>query len=208
VPDPNDAISRQLALLRRAQILDAATAVFAERGFHRATIRDVARAAGIADGTIYLYFPSKSDLLVGILDRLNESTERESRFAAGSRDDFRAFFATYLRQRFELLWPNAEVFRAVLPEMLANPDLRRLYYDRVIAPTFALAERHFAAEIARGRMRPLDVPLTVRSLAALPLGLLVLGLLGDAEVASRWSKLPETVAALLLDGLSRDSASP
>lgn len=45
------------------QILNAAIKVFAEQGFHQATISQVAREAGVADGTIYLYFKSKADLL-------------------------------------------------------------------------------------------------------------------------------------------------
>src|SRR4051794_6102630 len=113
-PDP---IQDLLVKARRNQILDAATHVFAEKGFHRATIKDVARTAGIADGTIYTYFASKTDVLLAILNRLNETTEREQHFAQASEQDQRAFFLSYLRQRMVLLWPNAEVFRAVLPEM-------------------------------------------------------------------------------------------
>src|SRR5579859_1318152 len=73
-PDP---IQELVAAARRKQILDAATRVFAEKGFHRATIKDIARVAGIADGTMYTYFASKTEVLLGILHRLNESTERE-----------------------------------------------------------------------------------------------------------------------------------
>ena len=49
---------------RRAQILAAASRVFARQGFHRTTVRQVASEAGIADGTIYLYFDSKQELLL------------------------------------------------------------------------------------------------------------------------------------------------
>ncbi len=55
---------RALAAERRQQILTAAAAVFAEKGFDRATISDVARAAGLAEGSIYNYFRDKQDLLV------------------------------------------------------------------------------------------------------------------------------------------------
>src|SRR5437868_7447842 len=48
---------------KRARILDAAVRVFAERGFFGATVAEIARAAGVADGTIYLYFKSKDDAL-------------------------------------------------------------------------------------------------------------------------------------------------
>ena len=46
------------------QILEAASAVFAEQGFYQATISQIAKTAGVADGTIYLYFKNKDDILV------------------------------------------------------------------------------------------------------------------------------------------------
>ena len=59
MPEP-DPIQEQLAAARRSQILDAATHVFSDKGYHQATIREVAQAAGIADGTIYNYFANKA----------------------------------------------------------------------------------------------------------------------------------------------------
>ncbi len=76
--DPIEAIQAQLVAARRTQILDAATRVFASKGFNRATIRDVAQDAGVADGTIYNYFANKTDLLFGLLDRLNDTERRPS----------------------------------------------------------------------------------------------------------------------------------
>src|SRR5260370_8281612 len=91
--DPIQAIQAQLVAARRTQILDAATRVFASNGFNRATIHDVARGAGVADGTIYNYSASKTDLLFPLLDRLNDTERRPTRlphatpasFAASSR---------------------------------------------------------------------------------------------------------------------------
>src|SRR6185369_13683351 len=54
---------------KRDAILRAAIDVFAERGFFNAQVADVARAAGVAAGTVYLYFKNKDDLLVSIFDR-------------------------------------------------------------------------------------------------------------------------------------------
>src|SRR5213082_438073 len=53
---------------KRTRIMDAAIKVFAERGFHSATVAEIARAAGVADGTIYLYFKGKDDLLLRLFD--------------------------------------------------------------------------------------------------------------------------------------------
>src|SRR5260221_14166132 len=54
---------------KKDAILRAATDVFAERGFFNAQVADVARAAGVAAGTVYLYFRSKDDLLVSIFEK-------------------------------------------------------------------------------------------------------------------------------------------
>src|SRR5947208_7060301 len=197
----HDPIQELLVTARRNQILDAATKVFAEKGFHRATIKDIARVAGIADGTIYTYFPSKTDVLLGILNRMNESTEREQQLAPDGEQDIRSFFTAYLRQRMSLLWPNVEVFRAVLPEILVNAELRELYYQQVIAPTFKIGEHYFLVQSKEGQLRLIDVPLTVRAIAGMILGLLMTQLLGDEVIAARWEALPEVLTTLLFDGL-------
>src|SRR5437764_14295224 len=173
MPDPQNPIQELVITARRNQILDAATQVFAQKGFHRATIKDIARVAGIADGTIYTYFSSKTDVLLGILNRLNETTEREQQLASDSEQDIRTFFTAYLRQRMALLWPNAEVFQAVLPELLVNAELRELYYEQVLAPTFKIAEHYFRAQYQQGQIRMLDVRLTGRAIAGMLLGLLI-----------------------------------
>lgn len=203
MPDAHDPVQELLIAARRNQILDAATQVFAEKGFHRATIKDIARVAGIADGTIYTYFASKTDVLLGILNRLNQSTEREQQLKLEGDQDIRAFFVAYLRQRMDLFWPNAEVFQAVLPEMLVNAELRELYYQQVIAPTIELAEYYFQAQSAAGQIRTIDIPLAVRSIAGVILGLLTLQLLGDEVIANRWEELPEVLTTLLFDGLQK-----
>jgi AcrR family transcriptional regulator len=197
-PDP---IQELVTAARRKQILDAATQVFAEKGFHRATIKDIARVAGIADGTIYTYFASKTEVLLGILHRLNESAQREQQLTPQRGQDLRSFFTAYLRQRMALMWPNAEVFQAVLPEMLVNADLRERYFQQVLVPTFTVAERAFQAQGGAGLVRSIDVPLTVRAMAGLLLGLLTLQLLGDEVIAQRWEELPEILTSLLFDGL-------
>src|SRR4029450_3660722 len=82
---PDASLRARLVAVRREHILDAATRVFAAKGFDRATIRDVARRAGVADGTIYNYFPNKAALLLGILDRLNETAQRREHLGGAAR---------------------------------------------------------------------------------------------------------------------------
>jgi len=66
---------------KRARILDAAVRVFAKNGFHATRVSDVAKAAGVADGTIYLYFASKEQVLVSLFE------DRVERLLAFMRDE-------------------------------------------------------------------------------------------------------------------------
>src|SRR5215467_12166543 len=97
---------------RRAQILAAASRVFAEQGFHRTTVHRIAREAGVADGTIYLYFASKQEILLALLAELGRVNERGADFAELAPLDARGFVVTYLPRRLRELRRQREVFAA------------------------------------------------------------------------------------------------
>lgn len=61
-------MSKDRVVEKRQRILDAALRVFADRGFYSAKVSEVAREAGVADGTIYLYFENKDDLLISLFE--------------------------------------------------------------------------------------------------------------------------------------------
>ena len=72
---------------KRTAILNAATRVFARRGFFNAQVADVAREAGVAAGTVYLYFRSKDDLLTSIFEKsMTRALEEADRALAGVTD--------------------------------------------------------------------------------------------------------------------------
>src|SRR5919204_4998491 len=72
---------------KRDAILRAAIDVFAERGYFNAQVADVARAAGVAAGTVYLYFKSKDDLLVSIFERSMRESLTAAREAVADLSD-------------------------------------------------------------------------------------------------------------------------
>jgi len=80
--------NRRLSIVRAAPagekrdlILRAATKVFAQNGYFQSQVADVARVAGVAAGTVYLYFKSKDDLLVSIFERSMNDVLAEGRAA-------------------------------------------------------------------------------------------------------------------------------
>jgi TetR/AcrR family fatty acid metabolism transcriptional regulator len=72
---------------KRDVILRAAASVFAERGFFNAQVADVARSAGVAAGTVYLYFRNKDDLLISIFERTMGEAIGEGRAALAEVGD-------------------------------------------------------------------------------------------------------------------------
>lgn len=118
---------------KRALILEAATRVFAERGFFAAQVADIARRAGIAAGTVYLYFRSKDELLITLFDRTMQDAIREGRAALATVDD------------------PAERLRRI-----ARLHLERLGRDRNLAVVFQVELRQstkFMARLSATRLR-------------------------------------------------------
>jgi AcrR family transcriptional regulator len=181
--------------VRRSHILEAAAGVFAEKGYHRATIKDVARAAGVSDGSIYNVFENKTALLISLLDPLAAASNSAGPLlnegaSAGAR------LEGYIRQRWDAFSPETlQVLRAVLAEALVNDELRQLFFDRVLGP--ALDRRGVAAatkEEASAADAEADVAL--RALVGAMMGLILLRLLGDEVTAQQWETFPGRLAQL------------
>src|SRR5919198_3184790 len=82
---------------KRDAILRAAIHVFAERGYFNAQVADVARVAGVAAGTVYLYFRSKDDLLISIFERGMRAALAEGRAAGAKLRDPRERLRSFAR---------------------------------------------------------------------------------------------------------------
>jgi len=200
--ETHNPIQELVIIARRNQILDAATKVFAEKGFHPTTIKDIAKEAGIADGTIYNYFDNKTALMLGIFDRLNETDKRVEDFSQFTEGDFRSFMKAYLRHRLTLLQTgNFEVFRIVLSEIMVNKELRELYYQKILEPTFSMAETYFQQWAAKNIIKPINVSLAMRAISGMVLGLIVEHIIGDQTLEKKWDELPDFLTDMILDGL-------
>src|SRR3984885_2979760 len=85
---------------KRERILTAAERIFARHGFFAAKVSDVAKDAGVADGTIYLYFKSKDELLISLFVRRMQQLNQALRAEITSlppREQLRTFIKTYLQ---------------------------------------------------------------------------------------------------------------
>jgi len=85
---------------KHARIIEAATKIFSQKGYFHSKIADVAEAAGVAEGTIYLYFKSKEDLLISIFEHsmdkfIHEGKKELSKFSS-PEEKFKRFVHFHL----------------------------------------------------------------------------------------------------------------
>ncbi|MCF4167167.1 TetR/AcrR family transcriptional regulator [Zavarzinia compransoris] len=121
---------------RPSELLDAALAVFIEKGFAAARTEDIARAAGVTKGTVYLYFPSKQAIFEAVVRRtVFARLDRVQSLFSGHRGPV----APVLRRVIEELGTEvattdlAAVAKLVIAEAGNFPDIARFYRKEVIA---------------------------------------------------------------------------
>jgi TetR/AcrR family fatty acid metabolism transcriptional regulator len=102
---------------KRGRIMDAAIKVFAERGFHTATVAEIARAAGVADGTIYLYFKGKDDLLLRLFDEKMTELLAEARGEIAREASAPAKLARFIQLHLSLVERNPDLAAVLIVEL-------------------------------------------------------------------------------------------
>jgi AcrR family transcriptional regulator len=159
------------ALFRNA-ILEAAEAVFAERGFHRARIQDVAARARIGVGTVYNHFDEKEDILRALLEERTEGLATQLERRSGDPGDF----ASALTARIERMLHYVETHRAFFIVAAEHGAVGATSASATVPPGkaargLARARAAFASiveeGIAAGELEPHDPGRLARVLGAL-----------------------------------------
>jgi AcrR family transcriptional regulator len=106
---------------RRKELLDAATTVFASKGYWTASISDIIEAAGVARGSFYRYFQSKQQIFVAIVDQFREEEkllvqQLDQLSASPHRDDFQKHARIGIRSWLEFYHRNLDAARIVVQD--------------------------------------------------------------------------------------------
>ena len=143
---------------RPGEIVTAALAAFAERGFAATRLGDIAARAGISKGTLYLYFATKEDLFRAAVRRdLLPNLEAMEALAAAHTGPSAALLRAIATRSLALIDSEAAAIpRLVLAEAGNFPTLARFYADEVAARGLRLISGILARGMARGEFRPLD----------------------------------------------------
>lgn len=142
---------------RTPQILAAALAEFAERGYAGARMASVAARAGIAKGLIYHYFPSKSDLFQAtVRDSTRPIFEAAERRLTGFTGSARGLIADLLEVAYARIREHPQeraLFRLIVTESERVPELAAFYRREILGPATAIARAVLHAGVASGEFR-------------------------------------------------------
>jgi AcrR family transcriptional regulator len=198
----------KIAGMRRQQILEAAMEVFATRGFATATTAEIARAAGVAEGTIYNYFPSKRALLITVIQNFIITTPLLELIEKLPEGDIAGTFSNILRNRLKLI-DSSLVSRipTLMAEIQRDPELKAMWAKQFLQPLLSRMEDIYRYFQASGKYRRIEPAIAVRALGGIIFGFLMLKIMeGDT---SPLEKLPqdeivESLANFILHGLLDD----
>ena len=112
---------------RRTRILNAAVRVFAARGFHHSRVSDVAREAEVADGTIYLYFKNKDDLLISLFEERMEGIVDTFKNAVRGLESPRARLRRFIELHLEMVADQPELAEVLTVELRQSAKFMREY---------------------------------------------------------------------------------
>ncbi len=186
---------------RETQILDAATRVFASKGFRAATTKEIAAEAGISEGTIYNYFNSKYDLLIAMSQRLAMESLRQLD-QLPPREDVRAYVTALVKDRFDLLTKNMDLIRALMPEVLVDEELRQAYVQHVLSPALSYLGQYIKSRTEAGVFREVNTDIVGRAMIGAVMSFGYLWLRNPSELDTQpTEELVSEVVGLFLDGL-------
>jgi AcrR family transcriptional regulator len=198
---------------RPQEIVEAALAVFAEKGFAAARMDEIAARARVSKGTIYLYFPSKEAVFKALVqEMIGPQLARLADLARAHEGSIAPLLAEMLRNlgRFIATSDKVVVPKMVIAEAGNFPDLARIYREEVVERGLALFGNLLKAGMASGEFREIPVEHAVR-LCLAPLLLAAIWRTTFARLDAApydYEGLIEAHVSTLLRGLAREGQVP
>ena len=190
---------------KRERILDAAERIFARHGFFHARVSEIARDAGVADGTIYLYFKSKDDLLITLFESRMERVTAELAQAidAVPAADAPARLRTFIHAHASLVVAHPALAEVLVVELRQSSKFMKEYAN----PKFGDFLKLLAGVIEAGQSggafdATLPAPIVARALFGMLDELALAWLLGRGEKFDM-VHAADSLGQLVLRGLER-----
>lgn len=150
----------------REKIFDAALKVFSEKGYNGATTGEIAKEAGVAEGTIFRYFPTKKDLLFSVtepvvIDSLkNIIADREGCSP-------KELLEAVIKNRLQIISQNIELVKILISEAQFHPELKNNFLSGVILPAMGVMQGYLREQERKGILRDVDPEISIRVLVGM-----------------------------------------
>jgi AcrR family transcriptional regulator len=162
---------------KQKKIMEASIKLFSEKGFHAASTSEIAKEAGVAEGTIYRYFKTKKDILISLVAPM------VLRFAAPYLlKDVKTILQEDLpiedalkklyKNRLTIVEKNWARLRLIIQEVQFHPELREALVDNLVSYARNMTEAFVAQKISEGEFRPLPPFAVTRAIVTMMVGYL------------------------------------
>ncbi|MBW9171618.1 TetR/AcrR family transcriptional regulator [Clostridium estertheticum] len=201
---PEEEISK-----RQWDILDAATKIFSEKGFEGGRTSDIAKEANISEGTIFRYFKTKKDLLVGLLMPLIVKFFRPLMFKSMEKimdnkkdESINVVLKNMMMDRMALIKRNGPLVKTVMIESFYHPELLEPLQKEIAPKLMPIVDNFFKSNIEKGNLREIEPRLMTRSLISLLAGYSILSnLLPEVFTTDGDEKDIEKIVDILINGI-------
>ncbi len=193
--------------IRRREIIEAAYKVFSEKGYHRASMADIARELEVGHGTLYRYYESKLDIASSVIDeiigKITDVVADIPPSGISSLDEYRERLERIGERFFRLLEDNPELHRFLFFEALSIDESVTAKINAAFALFASYTEMYLQNGVKQGYLRP-DIHTYETSLAInAMLFEAARRLSGTAEIADEAKKAwLDTIISLMLEGLA------
>jgi TetR/AcrR family transcriptional regulator, regulator of cefoperazone and chloramphenicol sensitivity len=140
--------------LRRQSLVQAATAVFAERGYESATTREIAERAGCAEGLIHRYFSGKRGLLLAILESRGPQVVEDFVSALPDRDNVKDEIEQILLWHLDTMWERRDFMRVAVSQAAIDSEVGRTVNEGAHNERVRLTKEKLRTHLRARRIRP------------------------------------------------------
>lgn len=146
---------QQQAEERRNQLIDVALELFGQNGIEATRVSDIARAAGVAQGLLYHYFPSKDALLAAIVEREGPLGMLHELLATPPDRPARETLLDLANRIYALIQQRRPLLRLIMREVIWQPEMMRFGMG-VREQALAMLSGYLQSRVAAGELRPHD----------------------------------------------------
>ncbi|KYD20998.1 TetR/AcrR family transcriptional regulator [Caldibacillus debilis] len=155
---------------KKQKIAEAAVQLFAEKGYANTSTSEIAKRAGVAEGTIFRHYGTKENLLLSILlpflkeslPGMAESVFRE--ISSQGMDSLEDFFRALLKNRYQFFKENREIFQVFIKELLYNENFRNEIVPHFTENVFQRIRQTIVHFQERGEIRDLPAQSLARTI--------------------------------------------